>query len=504
MNYPLISEYIEAIKSAEDNFKKLRYLRPVLGDNELPVMSAGSFSVVFKMKDEREGKFYAVKCFTKEQEGRTEAYREIAKELKDVSSPYLVSIRYLEKELFVETDQTTEAEFPVLLMDWVEGIPMNTYISSIIDNQKKLEDLTYQFSKLSSWLLSQPFAHGNLQPDNILIKGNGLITLIDYDNMFVPTMRGQKAREKGNPNYCHPQQTAKEFHESMDCFTISLIILSLKVITIEPCYMKWYGGWNHMLLEKKDFEDLTNSACVQGIKQLLSNKEIMESFGLFLMSLSNRMHIFDSSLIDNIHRNWLDGYNENDWIYPYKDKTICVSNELLNNFSLEDVEIGIVDSVYETKVKNIIQNLYLSVDLYPNTEYIDIFCFLLCSNYGSYYELNIEVRKAWLSSPSNYYLEICGHKHSVDSNRGYWEVFYNETQEPNKIHKFCYESDNLYDIGIAVDISYDIFKRMHIVSRFLKFGEKAIQLVKEGNMLKYWGNGFGLVIDEPYDCELPV
>lgn len=161
MNYPLISEYIEAIKSAEDNFKKLRYLRPVLGDNELPVMSAGSFSIVFKMKDEREGKFYAVKCFTKEQEGRTEAYREIAKELKDVSSPYLVSIRYLEKELFVETDQTTEAEFPVLLMDWVEGIPMNTYISSIIDNQKKLEDLTYQFSKLSSWLLSQPFAHGN-------------------------------------------------------------------------------------------------------------------------------------------------------------------------------------------------------------------------------------------------------------------------------------------------------------------------------------------------------
>ena len=30
MNYPLISEYIEAIKSAEDNFKELSYLRLVL------------------------------------------------------------------------------------------------------------------------------------------------------------------------------------------------------------------------------------------------------------------------------------------------------------------------------------------------------------------------------------------------------------------------------------------------------------------------------------------
>ena len=82
MNYPLISEYIEAIKSAEDNFEELSYLRPVLDDDGLPVMTSGNFAVVFKMKNEQSGKFYAVKCFTKEQEGRAEAYREIAKELK--------------------------------------------------------------------------------------------------------------------------------------------------------------------------------------------------------------------------------------------------------------------------------------------------------------------------------------------------------------------------------------------------------------------------------------
>lgn len=51
MNYPLISEYIEAIKSAEDNFEELSYLRPVLGDDGMPVMTSGNFVVVFKMKD---------------------------------------------------------------------------------------------------------------------------------------------------------------------------------------------------------------------------------------------------------------------------------------------------------------------------------------------------------------------------------------------------------------------------------------------------------------------
>lgn len=59
MNYPLISEYIDAIMSAEDNFDKLNSLRPVLDDDGRPIMSSGNFAVVFKMKDERDGKLYA-------------------------------------------------------------------------------------------------------------------------------------------------------------------------------------------------------------------------------------------------------------------------------------------------------------------------------------------------------------------------------------------------------------------------------------------------------------
>ena len=51
MNYPLISEYIEAIKSAEDNFKELTNLCPVHGDDGQPVMTSGNFAVVFKMQD---------------------------------------------------------------------------------------------------------------------------------------------------------------------------------------------------------------------------------------------------------------------------------------------------------------------------------------------------------------------------------------------------------------------------------------------------------------------
>ena len=64
MNYPLISEYIEAIKLAEENFAQLKHLRPVIGDDGAHIMTSGNFAVVFKMEDPQSGRFYAIKCFT--------------------------------------------------------------------------------------------------------------------------------------------------------------------------------------------------------------------------------------------------------------------------------------------------------------------------------------------------------------------------------------------------------------------------------------------------------
>ena len=253
MNYPLISEYIEAIKSVEDNFEELSYLKPVLGDDGSPVMTSGNFAVVFKMKDEQSGKFYAVKCFTKEQEGRAEAYREITKELKDVSSPYLVSIQYMEKELFVDTDQTTETEFPVLLMDWVEGKTLDKYLRENLDDKYALEMLAYRFSQLAQWLIPQPFAHGDLKPDNILVREDGTLVLVDYDGMYVPAMKGQKAREIGSPDFRHPQRTEDDFDEHVDDFPLVSILLSLKCISYDSRLYDEFGTFGRFLLSEKDY-----------------------------------------------------------------------------------------------------------------------------------------------------------------------------------------------------------------------------------------------------------
>lgn len=150
MNYPLISEYIQSIKLSRENFDKLSNLCPVFDENGSPIMSSGNFAVVFKMEDKKNGRLYAVKCFLREQEGREESYKLIASELEYISSTFLVPIKYLEKELFVDTTQGNDTEFPVLLMDWIEGLTLDKYIRNNIHDPYKLSLLAYQFCRMGS------------------------------------------------------------------------------------------------------------------------------------------------------------------------------------------------------------------------------------------------------------------------------------------------------------------------------------------------------------------
>ena len=256
MNYPLISEYVEAVKSAEDNFKKLKYLRPVLDDDSCPVHSIGNFAVVFKMQNVKSGKFHAVRCFHREQAGRAENYRLIEEALSEVDSPYLVPFRYMENELSVVSSQTQDKIFPVTLMDWVDGMTLGKYLREHIANKHTLEMLVYRFSQLAIWLMQQPFAHGDLKPNNIIVRPDGSLALVDYDATFVPAMQGQQARELGSPDFCHPLRTKDEFNEHIDDFPIISILLSLKLIALHPEYLKEYGAADRLLFSVKDYKDL--------------------------------------------------------------------------------------------------------------------------------------------------------------------------------------------------------------------------------------------------------
>ena len=287
MQYPLISEYLAAIREAKDNLDTLSHLVPVLDKYGEPYRSSGAFAVVFKMKDEQTGKCYALKCFTEEQEGRAEAYRQIAEELEFVDSPYITSVKYLEKELFVDSNCEDE-EFPVLLMDWIEGETMETYIAANYTDTHAMSMLCYRFCKMAAWLRSQSFAHGDIKPDNIMVRPDGTLTLVDYDGMFVPAMKGQKSPTVGTKDFSHPLRTIDDFDETIDDFALASIALSLKAISLNPSLLQTYGASDRLLFSAADYLDLSKSKTFTALQSLLADEEAKILMSMFLLACAQK------------------------------------------------------------------------------------------------------------------------------------------------------------------------------------------------------------------------
>ena len=287
MQYPLISEYLAAIQDAHDNLDKLNHLVPVLDKHGEPYRSSGAFAVVFKMKDEQTGKCYALKCFTEDQEGRAEAYRQIAEELEFVDSPYITSVKYLEKELFVDSN-CEDDEFPVLLMDWIEGETMETYIAENYTDSYEMSMLCYRFCKMAAWLRSQSFAHGDIKPDNIIVRPDGTLTLVDYDGMFVPAMKGQKSPTIGTKDFSHPLRTIDDFDETIDDFSLASIALSLKAISLDSSLLQSYGASDRLLFSATDYLDLSKSKIFAALQGLLADVEARTLLSMFLLASAQK------------------------------------------------------------------------------------------------------------------------------------------------------------------------------------------------------------------------
>ena len=354
-DYPLISEYKEAIMSPEDNFSELTSLRPVLDSRGEPVMSSGNFAVVFKMRDEKTGKLYAIKCFTRSQEGRAESYRRITEELESVASAYMIPMRWLDNELFVDTTQCDREEFPVVVMDWVEGEPLDLYVSRHLDDTDVLSMLSYRFNRMAAWLLAQPFAHGDLKPDNIFVRPDGTLTLIDYDSMFVPSMQGEKARETGNPDYYNPMYTDDDFNEHIDDFSVVVIALSLKALSLNPS-LKYSAPHDTLLLTEADFLDHTNSQMLKSITLLSIEKDFTLLLGTFYIMLAtksldlNPFELLTTEIPNqtekskNLHKDYL---KDKDTPQGLEEELSTCKNRKLSEYTVKAGTTFIADSAFK-------------------------------------------------------------------------------------------------------------------------------------------------------------
>ena len=284
MEYPSITEYRDAIQYPESfDSKELQCLRPVMNGNE-PVMTSGNFAVVFKMQNPKTGETFALKCFTQDQDGRDEAYRQIETELRYVDSPYFISLHYIDKGIWAGD---YDSAFPVLLMPWVDGEPLDRHIAALVKTDpKRLHLVAYKFSVMASWLVNQPFAHGDIKPDNNLVRADGSMVLVDYDGLFVPSMLGAPSREAGTPAFRHPNRPTMPFDERIDDFPLASINLSLYLIALQPELLQKYGAKDRLLFTETDYQNLSQCKLLKEILALCHDAQLQRLYALFFIALS--------------------------------------------------------------------------------------------------------------------------------------------------------------------------------------------------------------------------
>ena len=190
----------------------------------------------------------------------------------------------MEKELFVDS-QCEEDEFPVLLMDWVDGETMEAYIAANYRNQSAMSMLSYRFGKMAAWLRTQSFAHGDVKPDNIIVRPDGSLTLVDYDGMFVPSMKGSQSPTIGTRDFSHPLRTVDDFDETIDDFSLASIALSLKAISMKSTLLDIYGASDRLLFSENDYRNPSNSKVISALQELMCDKDFCTLYSLFMLAL---------------------------------------------------------------------------------------------------------------------------------------------------------------------------------------------------------------------------
>jgi formylglycine-generating enzyme required for sulfatase activity len=122
-------------------------------------------------------------------------------------------------------------------MPWITGKNLKQYIEDNLKDSSKLLNLADRFLSMVVDLRKHKISHGDLQDNNILVRDDGSIILIDYDSLCVPDIEGKKEFVSGTAGYQHPSRISGKDNRltpAADYFSEVIIYLSLLAFAQKP------------------------------------------------------------------------------------------------------------------------------------------------------------------------------------------------------------------------------------------------------------------------------
>ncbi|HTV84361.1 MAG TPA: protein kinase family protein [Dyella sp.] len=229
MAYPSLEQYNEALQAPQ-----LHLLDPELKTGTvrktglgLPMALCGGFALTYTIN--AGGKKYALRCFHKEAPELERRYQAISTRLKQLGSHYFLRFDFMPRGIRIQGK-----EYPIVKMEWASGETLSEFLEREHRNPAALNRLRATLAKLAAYLEQENIAHGDIQPGNLMVsQGGGLVQLIDYDGMFVESLRGSKATELGQLNFQHPKRSPSDFNERLDRFSFLALDVALQTLAID-------------------------------------------------------------------------------------------------------------------------------------------------------------------------------------------------------------------------------------------------------------------------------
>ncbi len=258
MPLPNPDEYANALQNLAQSVadEELREGRLALTPLGLPMLWSGGFADVYRVHCPRTGNTWAVKCFTREIPAREERYRQIAAHLEQVSLPFTMEFKYLQRGVLVNG-----AWYPIVKMRWVDGHLLNEFVEGHLDQPQRLRQFLHLWVKMADRLRAAETAHADLQHGNVLLVPVGddqlALRLIDYDGIYVPTLADVRSGESGHAAYQHPQRLRQgTYNGEVDRFPQLAIYCAIHCVATEgPQLWERFNNGDNLLFREQDFSE---------------------------------------------------------------------------------------------------------------------------------------------------------------------------------------------------------------------------------------------------------
>jgi len=275
-NYPTIGEYNQLIQKKGGNAFSSLYGLNLIPSRTSPIIvylfGSGAFAAVFK--GSINGTNYAIRCFLTAEDETIIRSKTICNYLNGINSKWKTQCELIENEISIN-DNT----YPILKMEWINGILINQFVSNHLSDNNLLRELQEKLVSISKDLEMHKIGHGDLQCGNIIITGtaaNFQVKLIDYDGMYVPTLSYKKSLEKGRSEFQHPNRTMNHFSPEMDRFSFWVMITALEALKLDKTLWRevMQEGFNtldNFLFTIQDFLNPNQSKLFNRLYKLNSN-----------------------------------------------------------------------------------------------------------------------------------------------------------------------------------------------------------------------------------------